>query len=105
MEKQNKISDEEIVSLYWQQNEDAIQLTSDKYGKFLYRIAYNILHDHSDCEECQNDTYHRVWNRIPPTRPNAFRAFLAAIMRNVAIDKYYENVSKKRIPSEFTVST
>ena len=104
METCHKISDEEIVALYWQRNEKAIQLTSDKYGKFLYRIAYNILHDHRDCEECQNDTYHSVWHAIPPTKPRIFRAFLAGMMRNIATDKYYEKTSKKKIPSELTVS-
>ncbi len=101
---QRQISDEEIVELYWQRNEAAIQITSDKYGKFLYRIAYNIVHDHCDCEECQNDTYLNVWNSIPPTRPRSFRAFIARIMRNIAIDKYYEKTNKKRVPSELTVS-
>lgn len=101
---QRQVSDDEIVELYWQRNEMAIQITSDKYGKFLYRIAYNIVHDHCDCEECQNDTYLNVWNAIPPTRPQSFRAFIARIMRNVATDKYYEKTSKERVPSELTVS-
>ena len=98
------ISDEEIIELYWQRDEYAIQATSDKYGKLLYKIAYNILHDNLDCEECRNDTYLNVWNSIPPQRPRAFRAYIARIARNVAIDKYYEKISKKRIPSEMTIS-
>ena len=98
------MSDEEIVELYWQRDEYAIKATSDKYGKLLYKIAYNILHDSLDCEECQNDTYLNVWNSIPPAKPTVFRAFIARIMRNIAIDKYYEKKSKKRISSEMTVS-
>ena len=98
------MSDEEIVELYWQRDEYAIKATSDKYGKLLYKIAYNILHDNLDCEECQNDTYLNVWNSIPPTKPIIFRTFIARIMRNIAIDKYYEKKSKKRISSEMTVS-
>ena len=98
------MSDEEIVELYWQRDEYAIKATSDKYGKLLYKIAYNILHDSLDCEECQNDTYLNVWNSIPPAKPIIFRTFIARIMRNIAIDKYYEKKSKKRISSEMTVS-
>ena len=98
------LSDEKIVELYWQKNENAIRVTNDRYGPFLYRIAYNILHDPQDCEECQNDTYLSVWNAIPPTRPQSFRAFIARIMRNIAIDKYYEKTRKKRVPSELTFS-
>ena len=98
------LSDEKIVELYWQKNENAIRVTNERYGPFLYRIAYNILHDPQDCEECQNDTYLSVWNAIPPTRPQSFRAFIARIMRNIAIDKYYEKTRKKKVPSELTFS-
>ena len=56
-EQQTVIADEQIIELYWQRNENAIQETDKKYGQFLFKIAYNILHDRLDCEECQNDTY------------------------------------------------
>lgn len=49
--------DEEIVRLYFDRDEAAIRETDRKYGKFLFGIAYNILHDWLDCEECRNDTY------------------------------------------------
>ena len=40
------IADEQIIELYWQREEKAIQETDKKYGQFLYRIAYNIIHKH-----------------------------------------------------------
>lgn len=103
-EQQMVIADEQIIELYWQRKEKAIQETDKKYGQFLFGIAYNILHDRSDCEECQNDTYLGVWNAIPPTRPIAFPAFITQIMRNIATNRYKEKTSKKHIPSELTVS-
>lgn len=103
-EQQAIIADEQIIELYWQREEAAIQETDKKYGQFLFRIAYNILHDRLDCEECQNDTYLGVWNAIPPTRPTVFPAFITQIMRRIAINRYKEKTSKKRIPSELTVS-
>lgn len=98
------LADEQIIELFWQKNENAISETDKKYGEFLFRIAYNILHDRLDCEECQNDTYLDVWNAIPPTKPNVFPAFIAQIIRRIAIDRYKQKTSKKRVPSEFTVS-
>lgn len=103
-EKAHIIADEQIIELYWQRNERAISETDLKYGQFLYRIAYNILHDKLDCEECQNDTYLGIWNAIPPERPNVFPAFITQIMRRTAIDKYKQKNSKKRVPSELTIS-
>ncbi len=98
------IADEQIIELYWERNERAIHETEVKYGKMLFRIAYNILHDKLDCEECQNDTYNGIWNAIPPTRPTVFQAFITQIMRNIATKRYKEKTSQKRVPSEMTVS-
>ncbi len=103
-EQQTLMADEQIIDLYWQRQENAIQETDKKYGQFLFRIAYNVLHDRQDCEECQNDTYLGAWNAIPPTRPAVLGAFLVQIMRRIAINRYREKTSKKRIPSELTVA-
>ncbi len=99
-----EITDEQIIELYFQREERAIEETDHKYGVFLYRIAHNILHDHSDSEECQNDTYLKLWNTIPPTRPIVFPSFAARIIRNIAINRYKSKMNKKHIPSELTVS-
>ena len=103
-ERPRAITDEQIIELYWKREESAIQETDKKYGQLLFRIAYNILRDRADCEECRNDTYLGVWNAIPPTRPAKFSAFITQIIRNIAINRYKEKISKKRIPSELTVS-
>ncbi len=98
------ISDENIIELYWSRNERAIYETDKKYGEYLYRIAYNILHDRPDSEECQNDTYLGAWNAIPPTRPTVLAAFLTQIMRRIAINRYKQKTCKKRVPGELTIS-
>lgn len=98
------LSDDQIIELYWQREEKAISETENKYGKYLYTIAYNIVHNRSDCEECLNDTYLGTWNSIPPAKPCAFRAFLSRIMRNIAVDKYRKASASRRIPSELVVS-
>lgn len=103
-ENSSVIADERIIELYWQRDELAIKETDVKYGQFLYRIAYNILHDPLDSEECRNDTYLGIWNAIPPAKPNVFPAFITQIMRRTAIDRYKEKTRTKRIPSELTLS-
>ena len=108
MELQTKatetMSDEAIVELYWQRNEQAIKETDTKYKKFLLSVAYNIVRDTCDSEECLNDTYIGAWNSIPPARPTLLQAFLATIMRRTAIDCYKAKMRQKRIASELTVS-
>ncbi len=98
------ISDEQIVELYWQRDEQAIKETDIKYKKFLLSVAINIVHDMCDSEECLNDTYIGAWNAIPPARPVVLQSFLGTIMRRTAIDRFRQNNRQKRIASEFTVS-
>ena len=98
------ISDEAIIELYWARDEKAIKETDLKYKKYLYSVAYNIVHDALDCEECMNDTYLGAWNAMPPSRPNALKAFLTTILRRIAINRYHSKQRKNSIPSEMTVS-
>ena len=92
------LDDDKIIELYWQRDEEAIEATDFKYRKYLYKIAYNIVRDNVDCEECLNDTYLGSWNAIPPSKPSVLKAFLTTIKR------YHNNLRKKVIPSEMTVS-
>ena len=106
MKKRDKLplDDESIVELYWQRNEKAIEETDFKYKKYLLSIAYNVLHEPLDCEECLNDTYLGAWNAIPPTRPNVLKAFLTVVVRRIAIKRYHRNLKQSSVPSELTVS-
>ena len=98
------MDDEKIVELYWDRNEKAIEETDFKYKKYLFSIAYNVVHDRLDCEECLNDTYLGAWNAMPPSRPNVLKAFLTTITRRIAIKRYHSNMRQNVIPSEMTVS-
>lgn len=98
------ISDERILDLFWSRDETAIQETDRKYGRDLHGIAFRVLGDHEDCEECKNDTYLALWNRIPPARPTCLRAYVITILRRIAINRYYHEKRKGAVPSELTVS-
>lgn len=90
------MDDTQIIDLYWQRDQRAIAETSGKYSAYLRRIAYNILANHADAEECENDTYVAAWNAMPPTRPNKLSAFLGRMVRNIALDRWDHNRAAKR---------
>lgn len=90
------MQDTDIIALYFERDEQAIEKTDEKYGAYLKKIAFNILCDVFSSEECCNDTYFKVWNSIPPTVPVCFRAFIARITRNLALDKYKAQGATKR---------
>ncbi len=103
-DRKESLDDQTIVDLYWARDERAIKETDIKYQKYLSTVLHNILHDRLDCEECLNDTYSAAWESMPPVRPRTLKAFLTVIARRVAIDRYYSNNRKGRLPSEMTVS-
>ncbi len=96
--------DEEIVGLYWQRSEEAIQRTEEKYGRYLLKIALNVLSDVEDSRESVNDTYLKTWESIPPHRPAALPAYLGRITRQTAIDALRARHRKKRRDTEYTLS-
>lgn len=98
------LSDEAIIDLFWQRDESAITETDRKYRKFLLSLAYPMVSDKLDCEECLNDTYLGAWNAIPPTRPRIFKAFLSTILRRNAVNRYHHAHRKGAIPPEMTVA-
>lgn len=90
------MEDKEIIDLYFARNETAISETANKYGRMLKSIAYSILKNISDSEECENDTYLAAWKGIPPQIPKVLAAFLGRIARNIAINKYEYCMADKR---------
>lgn len=98
------MQDSEIVALYWQRDERAIRETQDQYGRYLGRIARNILADARDSEECVNDTYLKAWQAMPPHRPSVLRSFLGRLTRQLAIDRFRRGASQKRRGSQYALA-
>ncbi len=88
--------DEEIIQLFCNRSEEALKELDAKYGKICLTTSYNILGNHSDAEECVNDSYLGVWNAIPPTKPNPLLTFVLKIVRNTSLNCYHRNTAKKR---------
>lgn len=98
------MNDQQIVELYFQRNEKAIEESQNKYGHYCFNIAYNILFDHEDSQECVNDTFLGAWNSIPPHKPVFLNTYLGKITRRLSIDILRSKNTKKRGRLESTVS-
>ena len=95
------MDDRRIIDLFFARNEDAINLTKEKYGRYLNSIAFDILGDRHDAAECESDTYLRAWNSIPPTDPRSLPAYLAKIVRNIALNRI--RTDTRRIPLKMSL--
>lgn len=56
---------EQILDMYFDRNQQAVSATSQMYGAKLTRFADTMI-AHEDALECVNDTYIAAWNKIPP---------------------------------------
>ena len=90
------MNDLNIIELYFARNEEAIKQTDIKYGRLCHSIAYNILNNNEDSEECVNDTYLQAWNQMPTDRPIYLGAYLSKIIRALSISKFRSQHRKKR---------
>ena len=80
------MDDQSIVQLYLERNENAIVETDLKYGAYIGSVSLNILGNIADMEEAKNDTLSALWNSIPPSVPNNFKAFLTIVARRISLN-------------------
>lgn len=93
----------EIIQLYIQHDESAINETDKKYRRYLTRIAMNILGNEDDCEECINDVYMAAWKSIPVKNPYDLKMYLARITKNMAIKMIERANASKRGGGQYTL--
>ena len=81
------MEDAKIVALYLARDETALAHSSAKYGRALRSLGAKLISDEQSVEECENDTYFKAWNSIPPHEPRSYLfAFLAKIMRSTVLN-------------------
>lgn len=90
------MNDNELIQLYFERDEQAISETERRFGGYFYTIAHNILGCVQDAEECVNDVLMRLWEHIPPAKPDNVYAYFIAVARSVARRKYKMNHTRKR---------
>lgn len=90
------MDDSEIVRLFWDRNETALSVTEEKHGKRCRTVAENILKNREDADDCVNEAYLKLWELIPPHRPEALGAFLCKIVRCISINMLKAKTAGKR---------
>ena len=90
------LEDEKIVDLLYVHDELGLNETKNKYEKLLNSLSFGIVRNQDDSFECVNDTYLKIWNVIPPNKPQFFKAFICKIVRQISIDKYRYNHRQSR---------
>ena len=90
------MDDARIVALLWARDEAALRAAEDCCGALCRALAQNLLGSREDAEECWSDALLRLWDSVPPERPDSLRAYLAKLTRRLAIDRLRAATAEKR---------
>lgn len=90
------MEDREIMEGLFRRNDSALEELERKYGPRLLGLAGRFLKSREDAEEAVNDAWLRVWNTIPPNRPEHLFAYVAQLCRYAALEKVDWLTAKKR---------
>lgn len=96
------MNDKDIIRLFFDRDETAIEQTSKKYRSYCYAVADRILHNAEDDEECLNDVWLAAWDTIPPNDPPSLCVYLGRLTRNISV-RMLRRINRKKRGKELTV--
>ena len=92
----NQVEDAKIIALLFARREQAVKEIDLAYGRRLFLLSDRIVSNPEDAQECVSDTYQETWKTIPPKRPVKLYAYLAALCRNISLNRLDWNRAAKR---------
>ena len=98
------MEDSQIVALFFSRSEKAISAAAEKYEKYCRSIAFGILNDDVESEECVNDVLLKAWESIPPKKPSNLSGYLAKLTRNHVINSVRCRNAVKRGSGQITLA-
>lgn len=90
------MQDTELLALYRAQDESAIAETESRYGAKLRQIANELLCSRQDAEEIVSDVLMQAWQKLPAEQPQHLFAYLAAVTRNLSMNRLDQRNAKRR---------
>ena len=64
------LEEKDIIDSLWQRNPDSLLELDAHYHTYCFSIAFNIVKNKEDAEECVSDTWLKIWQGGPPPGQN-----------------------------------
>ena len=90
------MDDKKIIEMLFSRDESAIEEVREKYSSLCRDVSMRILGNREDAKECENDTYLKLWNTIPPKKPSSLKNYLSMLSRSISLDLYRKKHAEKR---------
>lgn len=92
----NPLTDEAIISMLEHRDEAALLAIERRYGGAGRNIAAQILGNEEDAQEVFQDTLMRLWNAIPPEKPENLFSYLCTVLRRLCYNRREKALTGKR---------
>ncbi|MDE6729030.1 MAG: sigma-70 family RNA polymerase sigma factor [Oscillospiraceae bacterium] len=90
------MDDKEIVELLYNRDERGVKAAQDKFSKLVKNICRGILRSSEEAEQCANDTLLRLWEAIPPDRPENLTGYVCKIARRLTLNQLRYDTAQMR---------
>lgn len=87
--------DEEILQLFEENSEEAIEVLMRKYGSLCRYIVEITVKTPEDIEECMNDVFLNAWKELCKKRPYDLKSYLCGIAKHIALKHVRDNCKSK----------
>lgn len=88
--------DSDILALLKSSDSDGLQLLINRYEAYCQTVAFSVLGNEQDCEECLNSVWFQVWEHRDSLAGPIIKSYLGRATKNLAIDMKKAKISKKR---------
>jgi RNA polymerase sigma-70 factor (ECF subfamily) len=103
MQTLNSWTDDQLVSMYAQGNNEAFDVLLDRYKSKLYSYIFYTVHDEDLANDLFQETFVKVIMRIQEGRCQAagkFQAWITPIAHNLIIDYYRDKANENLISND-----
>lgn len=90
------MTDQERIAGLFRREESALDEIQQTYRAYAASIAVNILGSRESAEEICSDVWLRLWQSIPPNRPDNLRLYIGRLTRNRALSSLESERAIKR---------
>ncbi|MCY4095253.1 MAG: sigma-70 family RNA polymerase sigma factor [Gammaproteobacteria bacterium] len=98
-------SDEYLMQQVQQRDESAFSLLVQRHTQSIHAFIYRLCGNQSDAEDITQETFLRLWQRAAHWTPDTvqFSTWLHQIARNLCIDQFRRERSRKRTLIQETI--
>ncbi len=97
------MKDGELLDKMHDRSDAAIDVLNTLYGPYCRSIAFHILRNDEDVEECLNDVYIKVWDAAAKREISDLKYYIAATTRNTAVKILNKRVEQTMLKQELII--